>query len=95
MTGAAAAAGSANGSAGGWAVPGVRPPGRGRFRLAKRIVGVDRGGTRTRATRWRFLLLLERDGKRRSVLPGLLRTHVVPSNEEGDRFSVVNGLNGH
>ena len=42
-----------------------------------------------------LLLLLRRHGKRRSVLPGLLRAHVVPSNEEGDRVGIVDRLNGH
>ena len=41
-----------------------------------------------------FLLLLRRHGKRRPVLPGLLRAHVVPSHEEGDRVRVVNRLDG-
>ena len=43
----------------------------------------------------RFLLLLRRHGKRRPVLPRLLRAHVVPSNEEGDRVGIVDRLNGH
>ena len=41
------------------------------------------------------VLLLRRHGKRRPVLPRLIRAHVVPSNEEGDRLGIVDGLNGH
>ena len=48
---------------------------------------------RGRGSRW-LLLLLRRHGKRRPVLPRLLRAHVVPSNEEGDGVRVVDGLNG-
>ena len=43
----------------------------------------------------RLLLLLRRHGKRRPVLPRLLRAHVVPSNEQGDRLGIVDRLNGH
>ena len=44
--------------------------------------------------RGRRLLLLRRHGKRRPVLPGFLRAHVVPSNEHGDRVGIVDRLNG-
>ena len=43
----------------------------------------------------RALLLLRRHGQRRPVRSRLLRAHVVPANEQGDRFGIVDGLNGH
>ena len=52
-----------------------------------------RAAARTRANRCLLLLLL-RHGKRRSVRPRLLRAHVVPSNEEGNRVRIVDRLNG-
>ena len=75
----------------------LRLPGRSRrdFRLAK--YAALRAGARTFArgcARCRLLLLLRRHGKRRPVLPGFLRAHVVPSNEEGDGVGIVDGLNG-
>ena len=41
-----------------------------------------------------FLFLLRRHGQRRTVLPRLLRAHVVPSHEERDGVRVVNRLDG-
>ena len=64
-------------------------PGRGDFRVAKDAP------VSPRAAPGACLLLLGRHGKRRPVRSGLLRAHVVPSNEEGDRLGVVDGLNRH
>ena len=89
--------GSANGSAGGWAAPGAAacPAGAGLTSSPKGFFGSTAPAPPLAPARRRFLLLLERHGKRRPVLPALLRAHVVPSNEEGDRLGVVNRLNGH
>ena len=48
---------------------------------------------RRRVSRW-LLFLFQRHRKRRPVLAGLLRAHVVPSHEQGDRVRIVNRLDG-
>ena len=67
----------------------LRLPGRGGdFRIAKDAL--RRPGCASRLC----FLLLRRHGKRRPVRSRFLRAHVVPSNEEGNRLGIVDGLNG-
>ena len=66
-----------------------RRPGSGRLPRRQRRPRVDAGAPGA------LLLFLWRHGKRRPVGSRLLRAHVVPSNEEGDRLGIVDGLNHH
>ena len=97
MAGAAGAASASKGFAPAWALLAAAPARPGPARLPRR----QRRSLRRRphhprrrcGSRW-LLLLLRRHGKRRPVLPCLLRAHVVPSNEEGDGVRIVDRLNG-
>ena len=86
----AGAAGAASGSAKGSAA--ARLPAGGATSASPKTLPSSR--RRARRRRLRLLFLLRRHGKRRPVLPRLLRAHVVPSNEEGDGVRIVDRLNG-
>ncbi len=74
----------------------LRLPRRGRddFFIAKdaplRLAAAARG-----CADRRLFLFFRRHWKRQAVLPRLLRAHVVPSNEDGNRLRIVNRLNAH
>ena len=88
----AGAAGAASGSAKGFAA--ACPAGAGATSASPNGFPASRRRRAAAPPARRLLLLLRRHGKRRPVLPRLLRAHVVPSNEEGDGVRIVNRLNG-
>src|SRR6185436_20530301 len=63
------------------------------FRIAKRVRR-RRGAASVRGRASGLLLLRRWHREGRPVLPGLLRAHVVPSNEQGDGLGIVDRLNG-